>query len=59
MPIGTIVSVVLALVAKAPEIYEDAKFLIETLASGKEPTPEQLQKIKDIIAKNEIAIDKA
>lgn len=59
MPVTSLVPIILALVAKAPEIYEDAKFLIETLASGKEPTPEQLTKIRDIVAKNEIAIDKA
>lgn len=59
MPVSAIVSVALAIAAKAPAIYEDLKFLIETIASGATPTEEQLQKVRDIINQHEIKIDNA
>lgn len=59
MPVTAIVPIALALAAKAPEIYSDLKEVIELIASGKAPTADQLQKLKDIIAKHELDIDNA
>ena len=59
MPVSALVSIAVALASKAPAIYNDLKFLIETIASGKAPSADDLQKVRDIINQHEIDIDKA